>query len=239
MAEADTVDEHLLGAYETLIQRRLSGEPVARILGSQEFYGLSFALNAATLVPRPETEMLVDFGLGALKDKPAPHILDLGTGTGCILVALLANLPAAQGLGVDLSAQALAQAQFNADINGVGNRTRFVEGAWYAPLDSDQRFDLIVSNPPYIVSEVIAGLAREVRNFDPALALDGGADGLDAYRTIIADAPNRLVPDGHIALEIGYDQGVAVAQLLESVGFVAVAVEKDLSGHDRMVTGRR
>jgi release factor glutamine methyltransferase len=217
-----------------LLARRMSGESVARIIGQREFYGLAFNLNAATLEPRPETELLVDLALDAL---PAGgQVLDLGTGTGCIPVAILANRPDAQAVAVDLSAQALEAAQVNAERHGVGARLALLQGSWFEPLGA-QRFDLIVANPPYITSSVIEALAPEVKDFDPRLALDGGPDGLAPYRVIAAEARERLRSGGLILVEIGYDQGGAVSALFAEAGLSDVSITKDLNGLDRVVVG--
>lgn len=222
---------------EAIVSRRLAGEPIARIRGVQEFYGLEFGLNAATLVPRPETEMLVDFGIGALGEHAAPAILDLGTGTGCIVLSLLANLPNAKGVGVDISAEALDQARANAVSLGLEKRFDGLEGDWFSPLGVE-KFDLLVSNPPYIASATIETLETGVKAFDPMAALDGGADGLDPYRIIARNARAHLVAGGALALEIGFDQGHMVNELLSLEGFCDIAIAKDLAGHDRMVTAR-
>lgn len=235
-SEGTMASEVEIAEYETLLLRRLSREPVARILGTQEFYGLPFALNAETLVPRPETEMLVDFAIERLKAHEGAKILDLGTGTGCIVLSLLANLPTAEGVGVDLSREAVRQARENADALGLSARFTALEGGWFAPL-AGQNFDLIVSNPPYIAANVIPELSPEVSRFDPILALDGGFDGLDPYRIIARSAVDHLNPGGALAVEIGFDQGESVASLFKSAGLLRVGVEKDLAGHDRMVVG--
>lgn len=235
-SEGTMASEVEIAEYETLLLRRLSREPVARILGTQEFYGLPFALNAETLVPRPETEMLVDFAIERLKAHEGAKILDLGTGTGCIVLSLLANLPTAEGVGVDLSREAVRQARENADALGLSARFTALEGVWFAPL-AGQNFDLIVSNPPYIAANVIPELSPEVSRFDPILALDGGFDGLDPYRIIARSAVDHLNPGGALAVEIGFDQGESVASLFKSAGLLRVGVEKDLAGHDRMVVG--
>lgn len=234
-SEADPFPPGKTAGLESLTLRRLAGEPVARIRGVQEFYGLSFSLNAATLIPRPETEMLVDFGLEMLRDHPAPRILDLGTGTGCIVLSLLANLPNATGIGIDISPDAIAQARANAAELGLSSRFEARQGDWFGPAGAES-FDLIVSNPPYIASAVIETLDTGVKSFDPRAALDGGADGLDPYRIVARDAPARLLPNGRLALEIGSEQGHMSSALLKEAGFDAVSVAKDLAGHDRMVT---
>jgi release factor glutamine methyltransferase len=231
--ENDPVAREDLAQVELLMQRRLSGESVARIIGAREFYGLSFALGRATLEPRPETEMLVDRLIEQLP--VGGRLLDLGTGTGCIPIAVLVNRPDAHGVAVDLSAEALQVAAQNAKAHGVAQRLELVEGSWFAPLAPAQKFHLIVSNPPYIVSAVVDTLAIEVRDFDPRLALDGGPDGLAPYRVIAAEAAHWLEPGGMVVLEIGYDQGAAVTQLMEEAGFDDVRVEQDLNGLDRMV----
>ncbi len=224
----------------TFLARRLSGEPVARILGSREFWGLPFRLGPGTLVPRPDSETLVSSVLAAIGDdasRAAPlSVLDLGTGSGCLLVALLSELPNAIGCGVDRAADALAVARFNARVNAVGDRAQFVEGHWTDGLTGP--FDIVVSNPPYIESAAIAGLAPEVREHDPLLALDGGPDGLDAYRAIIAELPRILKTGGLVAFEIGASQGTAVTALLETAGFRAGPAVRDLGGHERVILAR-
>ena len=231
--ERDPAPAAALAALEKLARRRLGGEPVARILGEQEFHGLGFALNEATLVPRPETELLVDLGLARLAGRPGARLLDLGTGTGCIAITLLHEAPGARGVAVDLSQRALDMARANAERHGVAPRLDLRQGSWFAPI-GDAKFDLIVSNPPYIESAAIAGLQREVQDFDPLLALDGGADGLAPYRIIAAEARAHLAPGGLLALEIGCDQGAAVAGLLAAAGN-DIEIKKDLAGLDRVV----
>lgn len=234
--EMDGAGADAIAALDALAERRLAGEPVARILGEQEFYGLGFTLNAHTLVPRPETEMLVDRALAQLGDGGG-RLLDLGTGTGCIPIAILANAPGVTAVAVDLAPEAVAMARRNAERHGVGDRLDVRHGSWFAPLRADERFDLIVSNPPYIETGVIGSLAPEVKGFDPVLALDGGPDGLAPYRHIIATAPRILTPGGWLMVEIGAEQGKSVQSLIELAGFAQVKVEKDLAGLDRVVIG--
>jgi release factor glutamine methyltransferase len=222
-----------------LVERRLAHEPVARILGEKEFYGLAFGLNAATLVPRPETEQLVDLGLQALAGHKGPVFLDLGTGSGCIAIALLVHLPDARAMAVDINTDALVQARLNAERHGVADRIAFIEGSWFAPLARDTRFDLIVSNPPYIPRAEIGGLDADVRDQDPRAALDGGVDGLDAYRLIAAESGDRLAPQGAVVVEHGAGQGEAVGRLFGAAGFTEVAGHRDLAGLDRVVLARR
>lgn len=221
------------------IERRLAGEPVARILGEWEFWGLPFALSPETLVPRPDTETLVETVLARWPDRARPlRLLDLGTGTGCILIALLTEYRHAFGVGIDLSHAALLTASANARVNGVADRSAFAAMSWCDALAGS--FDVIVSNPPYIAGGVIAGLSTEVRCHDPRLALDGGDDGLEAYRSILEAlarvGPGFLAPGGTLHLEIGFDQAAAVSDLARHAGFAEVAVARDLAGHDRTVS---
>ncbi len=221
-----------------MLARRRAGEPVARILGAWEFWGLPFRLSPETLVPRPDTETAVEAGLAVLSDRGGAHrLLDLGTGSGCLLVALLSERPAAHGVGLDRSEGALATARINAVANGVGDRAAFVCGDWAAALAGP--FDLVVSNPPYVASAAIPGLAAEVRTHDPRAALDGGPDGLGAYHAILREAPRLLAPGGTLVLEIGYDQAEAVAGLVAGAGLVAAPVVLDLAGRPRVVLARR
>lgn len=220
-------------ALATTMQRRLAGESVARILGAREFYGLDFALGPATLEPRPDTELLVDLALRMLP--PGGRLLDLGTGTGCVAIAVLAHRGDASGLATDLEEAALAVARGNARRHGVDDRLDFAQGSWFEALSGPERFDLILSNPPYIASAVIATLAAEVRDFDPPLALDGGADGLGPYRVIAADSARHLRQGGKVLVEIGHDQGETVPALFAARGFADIVVHKDLAGLDRVV----
>lgn len=224
-------------AVHALIERRAAREPVSRILGERAFWSLELSLNADTLDPRPDTETIVEAALDALPDRTAPlRILDLGTGTGCILLALLAELPNASGLGVDLSPGAIEAATANAARNHLGDRASFQTGNWGDGLA--ERFDLVVSNPPYIPSHDIASLDPEVREHDPLRALDGGADGLDAYRAIAAQLPGLLTPGGTAALEVGIGQAAGVAALLEVNGVTVTGTFRDLGGVERCVRGR-
>jgi release factor glutamine methyltransferase len=235
--ENDAVSAAQQDLVHSLISRRLTGESVARIVGSREFYGLPFTLNSGTLEPRPETELLVDMAIAQLPK--AGRFVDLGTGTGCIPIAILANRVDSTAIGIDLNPLALEAAHRNAILNGVANRVQYLEGSWFAPIDGDQRFDLIISNPPYITSAVVETLRPEVKDFDPRLALDGGADGLEPYRVISKQAEHWLGPQGRILFEIGYDQGPAVVRLLRNAGFVNISVHKDLNLLDRVVTAQK
>ncbi len=224
-----------LGALK---RRRLAREPVARLLGEAEFWSLPFCLSDDTLVPRPDTETVVETALRLLPGRDAPlRLLDLGTGTGCLLVALLHERPGAVGVGIDRSLGALATARWNAGRNAVGGRALFAQSDWAAACRGP--FDLVVSNPPYIASPVIATLDPEVRQHDPRLALDGGADGLAAYRVILADAPRLLGPGGLLLLEIGFDQGEAVRALSAGFPLEFLGIYPDLSGHPRCAALKR
>lgn len=218
-------------ALEADARRRLAREPIARILGAREFHGLAVGLNGACLVPRDDTEAVVEAALAQVSPVWSGSMLDLGTGPGTILLALAAELPAARGLGIDLSEEALAAARANAEALGLADRLSFRAGDWTAGLDG--RFGLIVSNPPYIPTADCAGLAPEVRDHDPRLALDGGSDGLDAYRTILGDAPRLLAPGGVVVLELGIGQAHPVAAIGRAAGLVIRALRSDLSGIPR------
>lgn len=215
------------------LSRREAGEPVAYLVGYREFYGRDFRVTPATLIPRPETELLVELTLEKLADLAAPRILDLGTGSGAIAVSLALELPAAKLLAVDVSADALAVAAENAERLGAPVRFRF--GSWYEPL-ADERFDLIVSNPPYVAAGD-AHLSQGDLRFEPVSALASGVDGLDDLRLIVAQAPRHLVAGGYLMLEHGYDQAEAVRGLLSAAGFIEVGSYADLAGIARVSLG--
>ena len=237
--ERENAMPQALASLHELAERRLRGEPLDRILGEKEFWGLRFKLNAATLAPRPETEMLVGRALAELLPIKRPRLLDLGTGTGCIPIALLSECADARAVATELSGEAIAAAQLNAVRHGVADRLDIRRGSWFDPLEPGERFDLITSNPPYIGTAVIATLAPEVRLHDPRLALDGGPDGLGAYRAIANEAGFFLKPAGLLLLEIGSSQASAVTAILSSAGFAEISVEPDLAGLDRMVVARQ
>jgi release factor glutamine methyltransferase len=228
-------------AIAALAARRLQGEPVARILGEKEFWGLPFALSHATLVPRPDTETIVETALDAIgkeRRNEALRIADLGTGTGAILLALLHECPNAMGLGTDIDPNAIETAQRNAQALGLASRARF-RLADFAH-DLGESFDLVVSNPPYIPTRDIETLAREVRDYDPIRALDGGADGLDAYRMIALKAPKLLSEGGLLVVEIGIGQADDVATIFTTEGGLdVVAIRPDLGGVPRALSARR
>lgn len=227
---------------EDFAHRRLASEPIARILGHKEFWGLSLKLSAATLVPRPDTETVVELALqllradGALSRKL--RIADLGTGSGAILLALLSELPNAHGFGTDISAAALPTAEINAAHAGLSNRATFIACDYATELSG--LFDLIVSNPPYIRSADIADLSAEVREFDPRAALDGGADGLDAYRALIPQAARLLAPGAVLVVEAGEGQSGQIHTLMTAAGLMPAGAPKaDLAGIHRAVAGRK
>jgi len=227
---------------EDLARRRLAGEPVARILGAREFWGLPLQLSAATLVPRPDTETVVELALEMLRPAADPQrrwrIADIGTGSGAILLALLSELPEAVGVGTDISVAALRMASTNAADLGLAPRTAFVACDYAAALAGT--FDLIVSNPPYIRSAEIAGLSVEVRDYDPLRALDGGTDGLDAYRALIPQAARLLEPGGALVVEAGQGQSGDVEGLMAAAGLMREKPPKaDLAGIRRAVAGRK
>ena len=223
---------------ESLAARRLDGEPVARILGQKEFWGLPLKLSAATLVPRPDTETVVELALEIVRASShrPKRIADIGIGTGAILLALLHELPDAFGVGTDISLDALATARRNAADLGLSSRAGFIACSYAAALNGP--FELIVSNPPYVRSSDIAGLATEVRDFDPLAALDGGADGLDAYRALIPQAAASLAPGGVLVVEGGRGQAPQVEALMTAAGLaVHYPPKTDLAGIPRAISG--
>lgn len=226
-----------LDAINGLAFRRLEREPVSHLLGWREFWSIPFLVNEDTLTPRPETETLVDCVLSALADgrcREPVRVLDLGTGTGCILIALLSELPRATGLGVDISRAALEVARENAKRANVSDRLELCRGDWLS--ETDQSFDVVVSNPPYIPRGEIALLEPEVSKYEPVIALDGGPDGLDAYRLLAASVGPVLNPGGFAAFEIGMGQARDVADMFRNAGFHDVGCQRDPGGVERVVT---
>jgi release factor glutamine methyltransferase len=225
-----TSEADILSAW---IARRLHGEPVTRIAGRRDFWTLDLRVTPDVLDPRADTEVIVETALDLLgiRRTQALRILDLGTGTGALLLALLSECPHATGVGIDLSPAACAVAQDNAQRNGLAARAKFQQGHWADALH--ETFDLVVSNPPYIESATIAGLDAEVREHDPMLALDGGPDGLTAYRGIVKELPRLLSPAGLCVLELGIGQAGAVTALAEGVGLTQKALRPDLGGVER------
>ena len=228
-AMADTAAADALTRLELAIAARASRKPVAQITGERAFWGRTFRVTPDVLDPRPETETLIAAALAA----PARRILDLGTGSGCILLTLLAEWPEATGLGTDLSAAALAVAAANAERLGLTGRARFREGEWCRPVRG--KFDLIVANPPYIAEDEWQGLSPDVRLHEPRMALTPGGDGLGAYRRIAAETPAHLGPGGRLLLEIGPAQAAAVAALLDAAGYRTSSPIRDFDGRDRVI----
>ena len=217
------------------VERRLKREPVSRILGRKGFWKIMLSVTPDVLSPRPDTETLLDIALLAFEPHQAFSVIDLGTGSGAILLAILAERAGATGVGTDVSSEALAVAKENAANLDLDGRATFLRTEWATGF-GDHSFDLVVSNPPYIPSDDIPGLDPEVRDHDPHLALDGGPDGLQAYRDLAPEILRVLKPGGTFAVEIGWDQGAAVKALFEGVGFSGVRVVKDLGDRDRVVT---
>lgn len=225
----DEMTEPQAGLYDQALAARIARQPVAQIIGRRIFWGLSFRVTKDTLDPRPETEVLVAEALA----QPFLKVLDLGTGTGCILLSCLKGMPMARGVGTDISDAALRVAMGNTRDLGLEARTRFRKADWFAGVTG--AFDLIVSNPPYIAAEEMPELSPEVRDWEPHLALTPGGDGLDAYRAIARGAGARLMPGGRLLVEIGPSQGQAVAALFAAAGLSEVRILPDLDGRDRVV----
>ncbi len=234
----DALEDDKAERFAGFSKRRLSKEPVHRILGRREFYGREFFLSPETLVPRPDTEVLIDVILDECrKDEADVRILDLGTGSGIIAITLVAELPKTEVVAVDISAQALVTAQKNADSLKVKGRVSFLHGDLYEPVTG--QFDLIVSNPPYIKSTELEGLQDEVRLHDPIDALDGGSDGLVFYRRIFGESCKYLRGNAAICVEIGHDQGQKVCSIARECGYASPEVCRDFGGRDRVVIARR
>jgi len=229
---ADRMDAAVQARYLDAIQARGAGRPVSHAVGGRWFRDHWFKVTPDVLDPRPETETLVDLARAV----PFDHVLDLGTGTGCVLLSLLAERPAATGVGVDISRAALAVAAGNARDLGLAGRCDFVASDWFSAVRG--RFDLIVSNPPYIADAAFESLDRSVRDFEPRQALCPGGDGLDAHRAICRGASGFLTGGGRLIVETGFDQGRAVMALFRDAGLVDVAVHTDMDGRDRVVSGR-
>lgn len=227
-----------LDAVRALLHRRRQAEPIAYILEQREFYGLTFRIDRRVLIPRPDTETLVDV---ALRRTAAQHefgiALDLCTGSGCVAIAFAKQRPTWRITASDLSADAIAVTRNNAERLGTAFGMRFLVSDLFAAVDPRARYALITANPPYIPDEELATLQRDVRDFEPRLALSGGNDGLTALRRIVAEAPQHLAPGGVLAVEINYDQGAAVTRLFKDAGFSAVSCAKDMASRDRVISG--
>lgn len=231
----DPVASEQVAILEQVLEKRLAGMPVHRIMGYREFYGMRLELSSETLEPRPDTETLVDQVIDIIKESgklQAPlRILDLGTGTGAIALALLSKVPNAEAIAVDISRQAIETASKNAEFLGLSSRFKAVQSDWFGNIEG--KFDIIVSNPPYIRTQIIAELAVEVREHDPLVALDGGPDGLAPYRIIASKGEAHLSKSGVVCVEIGYDQAVDIKAIFSGNGFELKMLRQDLGGRDR------
>lgn len=225
-------------AYGQLLERRLAGVPVQEIIGNQIFYGYEIEISKEVLTPRPETEQLVDLALSELKGKKRPKVMDLCTGSGCIAIAVAAENRQARVVGVDVSKEALYLAKKNAERHGLED-IQWIESNLFEMLDSEknglEKFDMIISNPPYIPSEEIENLEIEVRHYDPVLALDGGVDGLDFYRKISEKGQQYLVENGKLLLEIGHGQSKSICRILQTDGWKDCKEFKDYAGRERII----
>jgi len=227
-----------IAALEAYLVRRERREPVSHILGAKGFWKIMLRVTPAVLTPRPDTETILDVALPFFAEHETFNVLDLGVGSGAVLLAILAERPTARGLGVDVSEEAIAVARENAANLGLAGRAALMRGDWTAGLD-DSQFDLVVSNPPYIPTGEIVTLAPEVRDHEPRLALDGGLDGLDAYRELAPQILRVLAPSGRFAVEIGPGQAGAVGTLFREAGAEELSVTKDLADRERVVSGRK
>lgn len=233
MREARILFDAVPHAFDDAVARRASREPTAYILGRREFWSLDFEVSPAVLIPRPDSETLVETALELFKQKPPQDLLDLGTGSGCLLIALLSEWPNARGTGLDISPAALAVARRNAERLGVSVRAQFQEGD-FATL-AGPAFDLVISNPPYVAAPVIATLDLDVRDYEPHLALDGGTNGLEPLTRIAAILPRILRPGAPFLCEIGYDQGQSARRILQNQGLKVTRIAKDLGRNDRVI----
>jgi len=230
----DETDENSLGRFREFVERRAAGEPLQYITGVQDFYGREFRVTTEVLIPRPETELLVEAALQIAG--PAPFICDVGTGSGCIALTLLCEIVNARAVAIDKSAAALEIAKLNAQKLSIADRTLFIESDCFDALDSPEyEFDLIVSNPPYVAEKALKGLQREVRDHEPLVALSPGGDGLSVIRRLIDEGPAFIKPDGHMLLEIGFDQGEAVERLISDSAWSLREIRPDLQGIPRIV----
>ncbi len=236
----EVLSDEVRAVMRELVTRRARAEPVAYLVGHREFYGMDFRVTPDVLIPRPDTETLVLELLTLAADRPQPRILELGTGSGCIAIATAANLPTAEIVAIDISPEALHVAAQNAEKHGVADRIEFHCGDLFAPLKSDATFDFIVSNPPYIPAAELAELDADVRDHEPHLALDGGADGLDVIRRLIAGSGARLKSGGFLLLEIGAEQGNVLPELIDASGdYRTPRIVQDLAQRPRVAAAQR
>lgn len=223
-----------------LVQRRAQAEPVAYLVGHREFFGLDFHVTPAVLIPRPETETLVVEVLELIKNRPEAHVLDVGTGSGCIAIAVAANNPLARLTAIDIAPEALDLARENAAAHAVAERIRFIQGDLFAPCQSGEQFDLVASNPPYVAQSEFETLSPDVRCHEPRHALVAGEDGLSVLRRLIQDAHEHLTAQGHLLIEISAEQASIVCELLEATeAYTDIAIQKDLAGRSRVVRARK
>ena len=215
------------------MERHIKGEPTSRIFGEREFWGLPFKITPDVLDPRADTETIIEAAIRAFVGDPPLSVLDLGTGSGCIIISLLTEWQRTKGVGVDVSAKALEVASLNAQMHKVDNRLTLVESNWCENLNG--KYDLIVSNPPYISNQEITNLPTNVKNYDPILALEGGEDGLSCYRSILTEIKNLLNPHGKVFLEVGYSQAEDVSRLVEESGLFVIGTHADIAGIPRVV----
>ncbi|PHR92372.1 MAG: protein-(glutamine-N5) methyltransferase, release factor-specific [Robiginitomaculum sp.] len=232
----DIMPASVLARFNTCLARRLTHEPIAHIVGTKEFWSLEFKVSSQVLIPRPETEGVVSRALALMKHVKSPRILDIGTGSGAILIALLSERKDASGVGVDISQAALDIAESNANALGVSDRCTFHTSNFLDEVEG--RFDILVSNPPYITHTAMQTLPKTVQAYEPHLALHGGVDGLDPYRSILTHAHRVLTPLASLVFEIGFDQGDALKALLQDTGCENITVEPDLAGHERIVSAK-
>lgn len=229
------VDADAAQQLQMAAARRMNREPLSQIVGMREFWKDSFVVTRDVLTPRADSETLIELAMALRKNKDTRSVLDLGTGSGCLLLSMLREFPQAQGTAVDISPAALNVARGNAERLGLENKVEFLPGAWCNPLDKSARFDIVISNPPYIARAEIAALDEEVKGFEPHLALDGGTDGLDCYRAIFEQVAAHMNQDAHLLLEVGAGQAEDVRTLGEAAGFTHVQTSRDLGGIERIV----
>ncbi len=232
----DSITDEDLGRFREVLEWRARGKPLQYIFGHQEFFGLDFEVTSAVFIPRPETELLIETALKLVGKDEAPAICDVGTGSGCVAITLVHQIPQSRGVAVDISPAALEVAKRNAERHSVSERIEFVVSDCFTELDAQENiFDLIVSNPPYVAERTIEGLQREVRDFEPRLALQAGADGLDIVRRLLSDAGRFLKTGGNLLMEIGFDQHEAVRELVDVRAWKLLDIHQDLQGIPRTV----
>lgn len=234
-----TLSDDQRAVMRDLVKRRGAAEPVAYLVGHREFFSLDFDVRPGVFIPRPDTEILVLAALDVLKDRTSPQALELCSGSGCISVAIARNHPTVQITAVELSPQVIETTRSNVLKHQVDDRVAVLQGDLFSPLAAETRFDLIVSNPPYVQQGEIAGLAADIRDHEPHLALNGGEDGLDVIRRLVRESVARLKPGGWLMFELSPEQADAAVQLMNMAGYVHVGVRNDLSGQARVVVGSR